>query len=469
MFALFGLITITVYKLPFAVFFLLQVVILYKFYHGQKSYFYLALMFLIEAHPSSLFYGVGGEDATHTATFLRGTPIGALFFWMVFIFVAYLKVAKSKTPPFFLQNIITVIAVYLIFLIFAFGIGKLSMFMKGAIPLVLLFVIPRLLRNEEDYIKFFNLIFAFVFFNLVTQILYITTGHHLSTVLGGSQKRIDVTAIEEASNVVRPVAGIVIPYTALIGSAIVMNLRKNPFSRNYLFIIMSLSYFSLFITATRGWLVSGTLFFLAALFVNMRNPLALLPRLIIPLIILIAAFMFLPFLKKQTEMSMERYATILLLAEGDETAGGTSKRLDVRSPVIMKKFWESPIIGHGYGTYSMANDDGHVGNQNLLFQTGIIGYFLFVLLVFIYIGKLFQRWRSLRKSNPYRNVLLLFIAFIPAAFVIHTATRQWFGFTMYVMDAFVTFIVFHLANLVYMEAPRLEAKSSASKQIHMNI
>jgi hypothetical protein len=110
-----------------------------------------------------------------------------------------------------------------------------------------------------------------------------------------------------------------------------------------------------------------------------------------------------------------------------------------------------------------------VGNQNFLFQTGIIGYSLFVLLVLIYSGKLFMRWRSLRKSNPYRKVLLLFIAFIPAAFVIHSATRQWFGFTMYIMDAFLTFVVFYLANLIYTEAPKLESKKMPSKQIFMNI
>lgn len=466
---LFTLFTLTVYKLPFAVFFVLQAVVLYKFYYSQNGYFYLAFMFLVEAHISSLFYGVGGEDSTHTATFLRGTPIGSLFFWMVFLVVGVMKVAKAKTPPFFLQNIMIVLGLYLAFLVVGLGIGKISLFTKGALPLTLLFIIPRIMRTEEDYIKFFNIIFFFVFINLATQILYITTGHHLSTILGGSQKRVDVTAIDDAANVVRPVAGIIVPYTGLIGSAIVMHLRKNPYSRNYLFTIMLLSYFSLFITATRGWLISGSFYFFFALFINSNNPLKLIPRLMVPVIILVLAFMFLPFLKKQSEMSIQRYSTLIDLAGGDETAGGTLKRLDERSPVIMKKFWDSPIIGHGWSAYGMANDDGHVGNQNMLFKTGIIGYLLFVVFVFIYCGKLFMRWRSLRKSNPYRKVLLLFIAFIPAVFVIHSATRQWFGLTMYIMDAFLTFVIFYLANLVYMEAPKLETKKRPSREITMNI
>jgi len=384
LYALYFLTVVTVYFLPSVVKLVLLVSLLLIFYRSKKDYFWLAFVFIAESQPGSLFIIT---DSSHTFSLMENTPLGYLFFWLVFIMVAFIKTFQMKTAhPFFLKGPFIALLIYIAVLLLIFGFTKLNFF-GGLLPWLLLFILPRLFKEEEDFERFFNLIFSFVFFVIFYQVIFILFGKELNIFLGGKARGSVLSkSIYEVGEALRPDAGIYIPFLSVIGSTALLIYKKTKLSRNYIYVVLVASIFSIFLTATRGWMLAAVLIFTVFFFFSSKNPFALIPKFIIPAILLLVIFSFVPSLKKQSDMVIARLETLASLAEGDKTAGGTLSRLDERSPRVMKKFWESPILGFGYSSEAIPFSDGHVGNQNLLLHAGILGYSIYVIIL---LGKIF--------------------------------------------------------------------------------
>ena len=106
-------------------------------------------------------------------------------------------------------------------------------------------------------------------------------------------------------------------------------------------------------------------------------------------IVLISIVLTIPKINLQILQVVERTLTMEDLAKGDLTAGGSLSRLTERGPRVMKKFYEQPVLGYGFSEEYYKFLDGHVGNQSLLLNGGIIGfiiisYFHFIIFSLLY-------------------------------------------------------------------------------------
>jgi hypothetical protein len=133
-----------------------------------------------------------------------------------------------------------------------------------------------------------------------------------------------------------------------------------------------------------------------------------------------------PQIGNQVEVASKRLATIGDLARGDLTAGGTLSRLTERGPRVMEGFKNSTIIlGAGYSDLYFEYADGHVGFQNILLHSGVIGFFIFI----SFAATLFFTPLRILKKFSYRYDLTPILRnlplLIPGVLAINSGTQFW--------------------------------------------
>lgn len=448
LYTVFILSIIAIYLAPKAAGVVFQVLLLILFYKSKYNYFWLAFVFIIENFPGTLFSRYTG-DIQHTFSILPESPAGTLYFWMVFILIALLKALKTKESyKFILKENIILLFGYFIFLVLIFGLYKVSAVTRTLLPWLLLLILPRLLKKEEDFSGFFRLIFSFVFFVLFTQTFQLIYGISIAKILVGSN--IPLLSVE-LEDVARPTEGIFIPFLAMFGSLYYLIFKKKIFDKKYLRAILGFGLFSIFITATRSWLIASLFIFIGYYVFISREKLIVFKNFALPALFLLLSIQFIPILYQQADLAFQRYETVALLLKGDVTAGGTLVRLDVRSPRVLAKFYESPVIGWGYGSEANKYSDGHVGNQNMLMQNGVIGYLFWLILWVVFILKMMRLNKLISNSNPYKNVPRLFILMIIGILFVHSSA-QWFDFLLQFLPGFTIIFLFTFASFIQKKA-----------------
>ncbi len=456
---LFIISVLIIYKTPQIVGTVFQIILLIAFWNSKRDYFWLAFLFVIESSPGALF---SLNDALHNFSLFSTPGIGNFYFHIPFLILALVKsyFKMVSFPRNFLSGIFIILFFYFILILSANGIYKWTAILRLTFPWLLLFIIPRLIKDERDYAQFFNLIFPFVIFFIATQIFKIVTAQEFASLLGGTGNPAVAANkdILESSTAIRPTDGIMIPFLSLLGTTYFLTKRnKKYFSNNYLHIIMILSVLSIFLTATRSWLIAAIFITAGFLILNSGKPLKTLLKYSVIGAAIFLIIILIPTIQKQVVLSFERYETLGYLLKGDITAGGTLQRFDVRAPRVMAKFYEKPFFGWGYGETAAAYSDGHVGHQNLLLHTGVIGYCLFLLLWIMFIIKLLNITRITNKKSEYYKIPLVLIVFFLGIHIINVSA-QWFGFLVSFTTGFVLSFLFSLANMVYWETLKEEKR-----------
>ncbi len=462
LYMLFTLSVFIIYKTPPFVGLLFQIILLIAFYRSQKNYFWLAFLFIIANSPGSIF---SFSDPLHSFYLFNSSIFGNLYFWIPFLFLALYKARKIDTnyPYYFLNTILFIIGFYFLFLLAVNGIYKWSAIVRLTLPWFFLFLLPKLLVSYEDYAKFFNLLFSLVPFVLITQLYKLTTASDFSVLLGGvGNPAVNAKHdVFESGTALRPIAGIYIPFLSLLGTTFFLTIKKNKyFSNNYLLVITLLSVLSIFLTATRSWLISAVLIVIFYSFINFNSPIRTSIRYALLAFIVIVLVSTIPEFNRQSELALKRYETINYLLEGDITAGGTLKRIDVRGPKVMAHFYERPFLGWGFGKEGASYSDVHVGHQNLLMHGGIVGYLLFVFLWILFIQKMMKSKELLGRENPNFKIPLILISFFIGIHIINISV-QWFGFLTSFSSGFTIAFLFSLGNMVYWDAHKIQSGSDA--------
>jgi len=443
---------VVIYKLPTIAGAVFQILLLIAFWRSKRDYFWLAFVFVVQNFPGALFSRYTG-DIQNTFSLLTTSQAGTLYFWMIFVILAFIKALQKKASyQLVIVNNIKILAGYFVILVLIFGLYKWTAVTRTLLPWLFLFILPRLLQKEVDFYRFFQLIFSFLFFVIATQVFQILFTVPLAKYLGGYN--IAGTA-EELKSVVRPTDGIYIPYLALFGSLYFLIYQKKIYRTNYLLTIAGLSVFSIFITATRSWMISALFITGSYVFFMTYQRYNLILRLIIPFILVLLIIQFVPAVSQQVDLALHRYETVQYLVEGDITAGGTLERLSVRSPRVFAKFKESPIVGWGYGDEANEYSDGHVGNENLLMHTGIIGYLFWLMLWLNFMLKMKLLNNKISVKNPYNNVPWLFITMLVGILIINVSA-QWFNYLLGYLSGFTFIFLFAFASFVNKEARRAE-------------
>jgi hypothetical protein len=347
-------------------------------------------------------------------------------------FYILLSLIKSRlrepSYPLFFKNHILIIGIYTIVLILigiTLGVGGdiniLFRILKSTFPFLLFISIPKLMKNNEDYAKFFAYIFPLAILALFAQFFKIFNSESIQTYLGA--KEIIPDELVE-TDFFRTIYNTNIHLLAMFGAMYYLSRYEKTFNKYYLNLIIVVVITAAIFSATRGW----TLGFIFALIFNVIFNFKIKPQRTIIfsglMLLMFIVLLRIPQISDQYDKATERILTVEKITEGDITADDTQVRTTIRSPRILKHWRESPILGFGFSKNYYRNYDMHVGNQNIMFHSGVLGLALLVTFFFFFIYKMFEG------SILYHNKSLrVFVAFFIGWYFIHSTSVQQFGYS----------------------------------------
>lgn len=428
---LYGLVLLAVIAVYFAsasvtaVFFILTLI---AYFFSKDEAFWL-VFFLIISDGFLSFFGLY-EATLVVLPGLPGIEMGQLY-----IILAVVKaLGKQPATNAFYNNFLFALGLYVVFLIvqgYVVGLsGAMNVqfrLLKWITPLGLFYAMPRLYRSEQDYARVFKYIFPMAFVILGTQLFTILMSETPAQFSGGKEKyefAIEVTK----ERTYRGLFNQMVLLLTLFGALYYLARQKGVFKNTYLYAVIAANFASVFLSATRGWTIGFSIiiigFFLFVQKLNTRQ---------FASIIGVGALFFIgvlstPVIQTQVNNAFKRMLTLEALAKGDLTANGTLIRLSQRGPRVMKQWAESPVTGWGFSNHFFDHDDFHVGNQNILLHSGIIGYILINSFFIFFCVSLYNKSQTIPISDTRKESLLVFVVFFLGWFLIHSTSEQHFFF-----------------------------------------
>ena len=429
---------------------LLWIGTLIAYFRSKDEGFWLAYFLVL----SDGFFGFFGMYAAmiNIIPGLPGVEAGQIYI--------ILGIAKAYGRPInytpFYNNLLKILLIYLVFLLVQGYVIGVSMeinvqfrLIKWLVPLFMLYSVPRLFTRVEQYRDVFLYLFPVALVALGAQVFTLIQAHSPMQFFGVAKKaKFAIKVTKEKTY--RGLYNEMILLITFFGALFFLAFRPGKyFKTGYLFAILMANFASVFLSATRGWVIC----FSFSLILSLVFVLRLSPKRILTVLMLCLVFAFgaqyLPVIGLQITNAVKRLLTLEKLAEGDMSAGGTLIRLNTRGPRVMKKFEEAPLTGLGFSTEFMEHDDFHVGNQNILMHSGIIGYALLHFFFIFFMFKLFVRNMYLPPEHTYKGTLIIFCIFFPAWFMLHSSSQQFFSYYQTVQGAIIQAVFFSMGALMY--------------------
>ncbi|MBE0675674.1 MAG: hypothetical protein IH591_13515, partial [Bacteroidales bacterium] len=296
----------------------------------------------------------------------------------IYVIITVVKAALRKNGvQVFYNKYLQVLFIYLIFMIiwghmmgFSGGMNVYFRVLKGVIPMLLFYSVPRLFTNQDYYFRFFRIIFVIVLVAFAAQLFTLFSGITPTEAAG-----IAPGEDQEESKDFRFFYNSSSTLIGFFAALYLLNRRTTAFRNPILpyaviFSVLAMSVLS----ATRGWMISFSLVLLFTfLFTGMIRSKRILEFVLISVPLLYLAFSN-PVINRQINFARERLGKIEAITEGDLTAEGSLQRLDYRSQRVMGAWSENPVFGWGLSDKGYEYGDGHVGNQSLLAISGITGF-----------------------------------------------------------------------------------------------
>lgn len=446
---------VVLYNFPKLFSVLAQVLVLLFYARSKKPHYWLAVYMFTIFNPGGLYH----TQALVMLTLVDVAGIGSVTFGMAFTAVTIFKSMGRKSNAYFKRYVI-IFAIYMLLLIPVFG-GRLSYLVRGFLNYSWLLILPGWMKTEEDLNELMRLLFLFNIVLLVMNLYQIVRGvpfvHLLSSSFYTQRTGKYLFREQDVEGLVRTYYGIQFAYLTMAGSLYYLSFKKSKFPQAWLYLSLLISIFNIVSSATRGWMT-------ATLFVVLGYSMFLVPRLFrnilisAPLVVIVVLMLWqVPVVKHQLRRSYERFSTMEYVLEGDISAGGTSGR-HIRGARVMSKFYESPIVGFGFGPQTMAYADGHTGNQTMLLYFGVLGYGIYIMLWLVFMLQPVLLIGRLPAKSPYRSIVWLPLFILGGMIIIHSTSGMFLHpFVAGIFGAFM----FTMGNLIYQEALRL---SSAARQ-----
>lgn len=364
-----------------------------------------------------------------TIPLLPGLP--AVELAQVYILLTVLKAAgRNITPVLFYNRYLQVLLIYVIFSVIwgqMMGLtGGLNVYfrvVKGIIPLLLFYSVPRLFTSQGMYESFFRIILITVLLAFAAQLFTLFTG--LSPMEAGG-----IANVDEEKDEFRVFYNASSTLMGLFGAIFLINRPgERPGSRLIPVSVIIASFAMALLSATRGWIISFTIIIiLSVLLTNILRTrrTILLVMIIIPVVALALSN---PVISRQIGYARERLETIEAISEGDLTAKGTLQRLDYRSQRTLGAWRENPVFGWGLSDNGYLYLDDHVGNQSLLALYGVTGFLLLNGFLVYFAYMLITLYFRFPARHPARSTLIIFAVFLLGWFFIHSTSGQQFSFS----------------------------------------
>jgi hypothetical protein len=413
---------ISVYYFPKIFGILWLIVLLFLYWYSKNESFWFAFFLVL----SDGFMGFFGLYET-TISLIPGMPEIEVSQFYIILTIIKGRLQKPAYPLFF-RNILNIMGVYLIVLIvLGFTIGLKPSFqeyfriIKLTLPFLLFYSIPRLLKNDDDYYNIFKLLFPISILALIAQIFEIVNIQPLTSYLGA--KEFEETIYRE-DEPIRSFYNSGIVLLCMFGSLFYFSKKQKSFNGAYMNIITIASFLIAFLSATRGWIIGFGITLILFFVINLKFSLKRI--LVITSLVFIVYFglMGFPVVRHQVINSYIRFMTVEKITEGDISADETQKRTTIRGPRVMKKWSESPIMGYGFSDEFKKSYDAHVGNQNILLHSGIVGFALMIVFFLSFISKMI-----ITAINSQNYSLLVFVVFFIGWYFIHSTSGQHFAYS----------------------------------------
>jgi len=409
---------------------------LFRFFTSKKNYIWIAFTLIIYNYTGG-FFGSHHEiisSGLFSFSYIEG-----------FSFVALLKTLSLKKISIFYKKPFIIYFIYFGFLIGLgamhgmlygkTGFGLLYMLIKNIILLPMFFSIPNLIDREKGLQAFANILFAVIYLNLLGQFFTVFARTSFFSI---ASSKIEVSN----DSFVRPIYGYYNVFLTLFLAIYFISFEKAVFKKKYLGIVIFLCGLSIFLTATRGWIIAISLILVSWIIFNFRS-MKMLPILLPLFLVLFSLILKLsPTIENQLAFSMDRMSTLESLSQGDLTAGNTLLRLTTRHDLVMKKFYEKPIFGWGFSSEGFEANDYHVGNQSILMSGGIVGMLVILYMLLFIIKKTANLYGFIKKRGMSARSLMLIVIFLIGLFVIHSTSTQLFGFLPYLYPLHFNKLVF---------------------------
>jgi len=406
----------------------------------KRDYLWLAFFFVVEDMPGGLFSGglVGDPYRLPIYNLMPDISftIREIYLLLLLIKVLFKPVYKQNLQKNYFKKELSLLGYYLFALLIISTFMGMTFegykkFYKLCLNLTLFISVPMIFYNRDYFVKFLNILFPFAIIALLFQVYSLTFGQQLIAVLkpGVSSVQGVLSGSGSAEGWQRPIEMVHVLLVCFTGSLFFLNKGNKIFKPRYLIIINLVSFLAIFLTGTRTWFLALIVVYLYFFLTRLQQLSTGFIRYIFIISALIIGIGFVPVMRDQIFNAWDRLSTLEDFAEGDITAGGTLSRFDVRGPRVMEGFRASTIIsGAGFSKLYYEYQDGHVGYQNMLLNAGIIGMFLFAILIL----KAFFLPYNLSKSNflsdQSKHELRASILLLIGLLVLNTGT-QTLGYT----------------------------------------
>ena len=397
-------------------------------YHSPKKYLWLVWFLIINDAPGRLFSASGVNDLRIPLyTIVSGISVSFQDLFFATFLLRFLT-KPSKIILFYFKELQVFALGFIFYTILGFLIGmgsnSLVYTLQAALSWGWIFLVPIYLRNSEQVKRVSLLLFPFVFIALAFQIQSYLTGYHFDSILRNIQGRKLFIVDETIEGASRSYAAVYLIFLSLCQALFYYTSSSFKIPKTYLSLVIFTCTLTIFLTATRGWIIAFTILLVGTTFFikNLFTPSSFARLTIVGVITVIILQIQFPLLTLQLGKSLERLSTLVLLAEGDINAGGTLERLDVRSVSVIDKFSESPILGFGFSNTFYRFNDAHVGHQNILLNVGVVGY---LVITIIFFRILYLSWLIGQKRNI---AYLVYSLALLSIFFIHTTSTQFWGY-----------------------------------------
>ena len=426
---------ISVYYLPAVVTRVVFAVFILYVFRTKKDYFWLVFFFILNDAPGRLFAAGGRDQIMRLPIYSFG--IGFSFGFQELFTIAYLlKVIflKRRLDFVFIKEFKWFYLLALAAVLYSFMLGmdfKLSLItFRVLLPWSWVVIFPFFIRDKNTMIKASRLLFPIVILALGSQIYTYFSGTYLDS--SYTKDMVLTEDVAEEGTAVRSGSAGFILFFCIFQSMFYLLSNNTSFKKSYLIILIFIGSLSTLLSSTRGWIIALGFFYLGIilfipnkLFSRMTIQIA-----VISFILLMALQFVFPVISTQIDNSLARLSTMEDLAKGDMTAGGTLSRITERGPAVMNEFSKSPVFGWGFTANFFLNTDGHVGNQSILLNVGIVG---FVILILVYFSIFFKIWRWSTYPSVvahYGTSLKVFAISMLCIFMIHSSSTQFWGYNM---------------------------------------
>lgn len=419
------------------------------FLFSKNNVFWIAFFWIMILSPWGLFYYRWNNWIISLTPTVGISFTSILPFVLIFKFIILEKRRSIMLRHNRIKLFYKVFSGYIIFLlvwglIYGYSYTQLT-FLLGFLSPFLLFMSLPLLFGPKELIKMNRIIFVFSIFLTLTSIFdLVTRGAFMSLISFGSDR---LAGTEVTEGLTRMTGGIYVSLYSVVMGLYYMARRTREFSSKFLWLVVLMSILFIVNSATRGWMISLGFILFVYLLVYVRKTIRYPKVLFSGIAIIVLLYFLLPgAVTKNLDAAFERLATVEAVAEGDMTAGGTAKRWDVRGPMALTRFNESPLFGFGYSKITSDYYDGHVGNHSLLLVGGVIGFAIVYISIFLFV--LYLAKLELKGFAP---GFFVFAIGLLGIVIIHSTSRNMVSFLMPTDTAFFLGLMFNHINAFFEE------------------